>query len=181
MTNDNLRVVLDSIELNGEAKAELDQTIAILKNENIALQITIQSLKRELEIKDHDLKNYTEDIDDDKDLLKEMIVNQRREIREKDDQLEMLRDVVEKLSTDLENVILNKESEYNLSDIPGIGPRIEQKLTEIGIDTAYDLMDADVEQLANILPGIGIKSIKKWKRFLLNRDKQIWSQYKAEQ
>ena len=181
MTDDNLRVILDSIELHGETKAELDQAIAILKNENVMLQITIQGLKRELEMKNHDLKNYTEDIDGDKDLLKEMIVNQRREIREKDEQLEILRDVVEKLSTDLEDVILNKESEYNLSDIPGIGPRIEQKLTEMGIDTAYDLMDADAEQLASILPGIGSKSVKKWKKYLMNRDKQIRSQYESEQ
>jgi len=181
MTDENLRVILDSIESHGETKAELEQAIAILKNENVALQITIQGLKRELEMKDLDLKNFAEDFDDDKDLLKEMIINQRREIKEKDEQLELLRDIGEKLSNDLENVILNKESEYNLSDIPGIGPKIEQKLTEIGINTAYDLMDAETEQLVSVLPGIGIKSVKKWKRFLMNRDKQIRSQYGAEQ
>ena len=181
MTNENLRVILDDIEEQGETKAELEQIIAILKNENVALQITIRGLKRELEIKEHDLSNYKEDLSGDTDILKEMIMSQRREIKEKDEQLEILRDVVDKLSSDLEKFILDKESGYNLLDIPGIGPKIEQRLMDIGITTANELVNTDIEHLVNALPGIGIKSLKKWKRFLINRDKQIRSQFGTEQ
>ena len=64
-----------------------------------------------------------------------------------------------------------KETNYKLSVIPGIGPKIEQKLIEIGINSAEKLMDADSGQLASKLLGVGSKSIKKWKEYLTNRDK----------
>lgn len=168
MTDNDLKGILDSIELHDETK---DQAIAVLRNENLDLKITIQDLKRELQVKVHDLKNYTENINGNDDVLKEMIISQRREIREMDSQLEVLRDLVDKLSNELNNAILNKKTNHALSFIPGIGPKIEQKLIEIGINSVEKLMEADNKQLASRLLGVGSKSIKKWKNFLENRDK----------
>ena len=180
MTDNNLRVLLDNIEEYGETKAELEQAIEMLKNENVALQITIQALKQELEMKEFELKNNKKEIIGDTGVLKEIITSQRRDLRLKDKQIEILRDLVDKLSDDIEKASITENLKNKLSEIPGIGLKIEQRLKEIGVETFHDLMDSNATQLAGLLPGIGIKSIKKWKTFIINKDENIRSQYRTE-
>ena len=79
--------------------------------------------------------------------------------------------MVDKLLNELDNVILNKEKNYTLSFIPGIGPKIEHKLIKIGINSVEKLMDADCEHLASRLLGVGSKSVKKWQDYLTNIEK----------
>ncbi len=177
MASQNVKDLIDSVEEEVQTKAELEHKITLLKNQIIALNITIEDLKFELQ-NARELEDFSDNLPDDVKTLKELVKTQREELNEKDRQLAESQNIVNKLAKDYETILLNRKSAYNLSDIPGIGPKIEEKLNNIGILTIQDLKNAKIEKLIEI-PTIGIANVNKWKKFIYDRDKKIQNQYNS--
>ncbi|MFX1236619.1 MAG: helix-hairpin-helix domain-containing protein [Promethearchaeota archaeon] len=178
MTSQNIKELIDSIDEHNQTRAELEQSVTLLKNQIVSLNITIEDLKFELKNM-KELGKFSDHLPDDVKMLKELVKTQREELNEKDRQIMESQNIVNKLANDFENMILNRRTTYNLSDIPGIGPKIEEKLKNLNISTIHDLMNAKVEKLISI-PKIGLANVNKWKKFIHTRDKKIRNQYSSQ-
>jgi predicted flap endonuclease-1-like 5' DNA nuclease len=53
-------------------------------------------------------------------------------------------------------------TEYELDDLEGVGPSYQKKLKKAGIKTVVQLSEASVEDLADKVDGLGIKSAEKF-------------------
>jgi len=177
MMDNNLKGLIDSVEEDTRSQAELEHTISILKNEITTLKLVIEDQKVIIERMNQELKNQTEILPENLSILKDIIVSQRRDINQKDKEFEVMRVLLEKFTGELEAAILAKESEYQLIDVSGIGPRNSAKLAKAGITSILQLKNCDLEELASKLEGIGPKKLKKWKKYLLKRSEHISFHY----
>ena len=177
MMDDNLKGLIDSIEEDTRSQAELEQNISVLKNEITTLKLVIEDQKVIIERMNQELKNQTEILPENLSILKDIIVSQRRDINQKDKDLQMMTMLVEKFTGELEAAIIAMESEYQLIDVPGIGPRNSAKLAKAGITSILQLKNCNVEEVARKIDGIGPKKLSKWKKFLINRSEHISFHY----
>jgi len=69
-------------------------------------------------------------------------------------------------------IISKKKINYNLKDIPGIGPKKEILLKQVNIFTIEDLIKCNPESVAENISGIGIASLNKW----IQKAKQLINQ-----
>ncbi len=175
--NTELKGKIDFIEKETKVISELKQKISLLKNENINGKIkineqneTIQKLEDELKIQNMKLPKNIE-------ILKEIIVTQRRDLNEKEKELETSKILIEKFTDNLEDVINSPELEFLLTDIPGIGLKTAEKLYNHGICKIKDLRDYKINSVAKKIPGISFKKLNKWKLFLINREKRLNVKY----
>lgn len=171
--NTDIRSLIDQIEEDTRTHAELEQNISLLRNKNTTLKLVIEDQKVIIENINRELKNQSEALPENLQLLKDIIVSQRQEINQKDSDLEIMRMLILKFTGELETAIISKEDEYALIDVPGIGPRNSEKLAQAGITTIMQLKNCNIEKLAEKIEGIGIKKLKKWKTYLINRSKHI--------
>jgi len=175
--NTDIRSLIDQIEEDTRTHAELEQKISLLINEITTLKLVIEDQKVIIENINRELNYQSESLPENLKILKDIIVSQRREIIKKDKDLDMMRILVEKFTGELEAAIIAKESEYQLIDVPGIGPRNSEKLVKAGITSVVHLKNCNVEELASKIEGIGLKKLKKWKNYLLERAKHISIHY----
>ena len=177
MMDKHLKGIIDSIEEDTRTQAELEQTISVLKNEITNLKLVIGDQKVIIERMNQELKNQTEILPENLSILKDMIVSQRRDLNQRDKEIEVMRVLLEKFTGELEAAIIAMESEYQLIDVPGIGPRNSAKLAKAGITSILQLKNCNVEELASKIDGIGPKKLSKWKKFLINRSEHISFHY----
>ena len=175
--NGNIKGLLDEIEEDSRTQAEFEHTISVLINEITTLKLIIEDQKVIIERMNQELKNQTDILPENLKILKDIIVSQRRDINQKEKDLEMMTVLVEKFTGELEAAIIAKESEYQLIDVPGIGPRNSAKLVQAGIKSVVQLKNCNVVELASKLDGIGPKKLNKWKKYLLNRSEHISFHY----
>ena len=173
MTSHNLKNIIDAVETENKTKNELEDTVIKLRNK--IKQLTDKIDEHELKIKDQEekLSQRFRDLPENIKVLKEIIVKQRQDISEKDKEVDISRELVEKYTNQLESMIVNKETEFELIDIPGVGPVLAEKLYNAGIGSIIDLMNCDIEKVSKDIPGIGIKRLKKWQEYLNNRMKKL--------
>ncbi|TXT58031.1 MAG: hypothetical protein BAJALOKI1v1_1780002 [Promethearchaeota archaeon] len=169
MTN-NIKKLIDSIEESVQSVAELRNTIDRLRNQNLYLRGRINELEEIIKEQQSEL-SQTQNLPSDYKVLKELILSQRKEIREKDKQIEALREMAKKFTDDIESRVVNEALEFKLMDIPGIGIKTQLKLMEVGITTINDLVQNDIEDLCKI-DGLGITQLKKWKSYIIDRNRK---------
>ncbi|MEJ2249372.1 MAG: helix-hairpin-helix domain-containing protein, partial [Candidatus Lokiarchaeota archaeon] len=63
-----------------------------------------------------------------------------------------------------EELVIIKQSKYNLQDVPGIGPKYANKLKEAEIHTVKDLLECNAKMKAKEIYGIGETRINNWKQ-----------------
>jgi DNA uptake protein ComE-like DNA-binding protein len=175
--NGDIRGLLDQIDEDSRDQAELEQSVSVLKNEITTLKLVIEDQKVIIDNMNRELKDRSDVLPENLQLLKDIIIAQRREITQKDKDLEIMRILVEKFTGELEAAIIAKFSEYQLIDVPGIGPKNSAKLVEAGIKSVVQLKNCNVEELAEKIEGIGIKKLKKWKTYLIKRSEHISFHY----
>jgi len=173
MTSHNLKNIIDAVETENKTKNELEDTVIKLRNK--IKQLTDKNSEHELKIKDQEekLSQRFRDLPENIKVLKEIIVKQRQDISEKETEIDVSRELVEKYTNQLESMIVNKETEFELTDIPGVGPVIAEKLYNAGIGSIIDLMNCNIEKVSKDITGIGIKRLKKWQEYLNNRMKKL--------
>ena len=164
-----LRSLIDKIESEIRTQGELEQSISVLRNENTTLKLTIDEQKALIKKLRQELKISSEELPENIKILKDIIVSQRREIIRKDEENEILRELLDKFTNAFENSIIDKEltkkeSKSSLTDVKGIGPKIDAKLKKAGIDTIQDLLNCDSKTIASRIKGIGVVSLNKWKK-----------------
>ena len=159
-----LRSLIDQIESEIRTQGELEQSISVLRNKNTTLRLTIDEQKTFIKKLRQELEISRQELPENIKILKDIIVSQRREIIRKDEENEVLRELVYKFTNAFENSITNKEPQYLLTDIKGIGQKIEAKLKKTNIHTIQDLLDCDSKATASKIKGIGEVSINKWKK-----------------
>ncbi len=106
MTPD-IRELINSAELRVNNQAELEQTVKFLKGELKQLKFTIKEQKLLIQGQKEKIeKNF--DVPEDIEILKDMILAQRQEIKKNDKDFEILEQKIEELKA---NVDINKKSE----------------------------------------------------------------------
>ncbi len=170
-TKEKLRSLIDQVESDIRTQSELEQKINILINANTTLKLTIDEQKILIKKIRQELEISSQELPENIKILKDIIVSQRREIIKKDEENEVLRELLDKFTKAFENSITNKEPQYLLTDIKGIGQKIEAKLKKTNIHTIQDLLDCDSKATASKIKGVGEVSINKWK----NSARQILS------
>jgi predicted flap endonuclease-1-like 5' DNA nuclease len=166
----HIKKLIDSIEENVISVAELKNTIANLRNSNIHLKLRIEELEEITKEQQSEL-SHTQNLPSDYKVLKDLVISQRKEIREKEKQIEILRELARKFTEDIESQVVNEALEFKLMDIPGIGIKTQLKLMDAGITTINDLMRNDIEDLCKI-DGLGITQLKKWKTYVIERNRK---------
>lgn len=160
-----LRRLIDQIESETRNQGELEQSISVLRNENTTLRLTIDEQKTLIKKLRQELEISSKELPENIKILKDIIVSQRREIIKNDEENEILRELLDKFTNAFENsIISNKESKSSLTDIQGIGPKIEAKLKKNNIHTIEDLLNCDSKATASRIKGIGEVSLNKWKK-----------------
>lgn len=170
-TKEKLRSLIDQVESDIRTQSELEQKINILINANTTLKLTIDEQKILIKKIRQELEISSQELPENIKILKDIIVSQRKEIIRKDEETEVLRELLDKFTNAFENSITNKEPQYLLTDIKGIGQKIEAKLKKTNIHTIQDLLDCDSKATASKIKGVGEVSINKWK----NSARQILS------
>ncbi len=169
----NLRKIIDSID-ERTTREDLEKKIALLQNTNLKLKIRVQELEELLEEYQNQMSNFKEDLPSDYQVLKDIIRDQRKEMYEKDKQINILRELAQKFTSDLEQTHLKgKALEFKLIDIPGIGIKTQQMLQKAGISDITDLINCEIEDLARSTKGLGITRLRDWKMYLVQRNEKI--------
>ncbi|MEJ2251598.1 MAG: helix-hairpin-helix domain-containing protein [Candidatus Lokiarchaeota archaeon] len=63
-----------------------------------------------------------------------------------------------------EEIVIIKQSKYNLQDVPGIGPTYAKKLKDAGIHTVKDLLECNAKMKVKEIYGVGETRINNWKQ-----------------
>lgn len=173
--DENLKTILDIVEEDSRTRSELEHTISNLRNELGTLHKIISEQNITLQKSQESLIHTPEELPEDYTILKDIILTQRGEINQKDLHNEVLRELIDKFTKELEEARISRIAQFILTDIPGIGLKKELLLNESGIGSINDLMYCIEEELAKNIPGIGVKTLKKWKTFLIKRSEKIRS------
>ena len=175
--NVNLKGQIDFIENETRTAAELEQTINLLRNDNTNLKITINKLNETIQILKEEFKNHQLKFPKNIEILKDIIVSQRRDLNEKEKELATSKILIEKFTGELEDAITHTEFEFLITDVPGIGLKTAEKLYTYGICKIKDLHNCEIDLKAKEIPGISVKKLKKWKQFLINRENKLGVKY----
>lgn len=167
---DKIKELIESVDKRTRTYTELDYLNEVLRNENIGLKLKIEEQEKIIRKQSADISSYQDIPDYDLQVLKDMFISQKSELREKDEQLHILREVVEKLSNDLEYNLEKRDREFQLCDIPGIGMKTESKLVTAGIQTPHHLKLCNPNEKAAEINGISANRIKKWQKYVISRE-----------
>ena len=175
--NANIKGQIDFIENETKTTAELEQTIILLRNEDTNLKITINKLNETIQNLKEELKNQQLKFPKNIEILKDIIVTQRRDLNEKEKELETSKILIEKFTGELEDTITHTEYEFLITDIPGIGLKTAEKLYNYGICKIKDLHYCEIDLKAKEITGLSVKKLNKWKQFLINRENKLGVKY----
>ncbi len=167
--------MLDSIEEEHDTRLKLEQTVNNLRGEISTLHQIIKEQNVLIQSQEKRMEHQDKELPENINILKEIIISQRREITQMDSENETLKLLIDKFTGELEDVISSRESQFVLTDIPGIGKKIAGILNNGGIKTINDLINSKVEIIAKDIPGVGVKRLKKWKNHLIKRTNVIRS------
>ncbi len=173
--NKDIVSILDSIEEENDTLLKLKQTVINLRGEISTLHQIIKEQNLVIQNQEKKMDHQDKELPENINILKEMIISQRREITQMDGENETLKLLIDKFTGELEDVIISRESQYFLTDIPGIGPKIAGIMHNAGIKTINDLLNGKVETIAKKISGLGVKRLKKWRNHLINRANVIRS------
>ena len=102
--NKELKELIDSVDSTNRAHSDLETLVRHLKDEIQRLNFTINEQKRIIQTQNVKLSNLEKtQVPEDVQILKELVLNQRDDMKKKDKDIEILQRVVEELSMELEN------------------------------------------------------------------------------
>lgn len=169
----NIKKKLDSID-DKKTNEDLKRKIDLIQNKNVRLKLKVQKLEDIIYDQTEELSTLKQELPTDYKVLKDIIREQRKELYEKDKQINTLRELTQKFTTDLEKSQLKEKTlQFKLIDIPGIGVKTQEMLQKVGIMNANDLIRCDIEHLARNTKGLGMTRLRDWKSYLINRNKKL--------